>query len=369
MIAEQFKELIRRCVQCGTCTASCPSKDVSDYNIRKLVRRVQLNLFSDKAFLAKYPWLCTQCYRCYALCTEGLEIPKLVLALRELALKSGTAPSGVYEVLEAIKRFNSPYRSLTRTKASWVKQPLQQSTGARLLYWVGCTPSIKATGIAEATVKALKGAGLEFKLLSDEPCCGEPLIRLGLIDEARSIALKVVEAVGGAGVETVVTSCSSCYNAFTKLYPEALGVSFSNVKILHVSQLLEQRVKGMGLKPDKPLTLTYHDPCSLGRHSGVYDAPRSVLHSIEGVKLVEANPTREYATCCGGGGGLWSLNYEMAMEIAYRKLVKDVLPLNVEGLVTCCPMCYMNFKLTSAKKKLPLKIYDLTEVVAMAVGR
>ncbi|MEM1538270.1 MAG: (Fe-S)-binding protein [Candidatus Nezhaarchaeales archaeon] len=367
MIEERFKELIRRCAQCGTCTASCPLKDVSDFNIRKLVRRVQLNLFNTREFLARYPWLCTQCYRCQVLCTEELEIPKLVLALRELALKSGMAPSQVYEALEAIRKFNSPYRSLTRTKTSWLKQPFQLSTRVHLLYWVGCTPSIKARGIAEATLKALKGLNLEFKLLNDEPCCGEPLIRLGLIDEARLVALKTVKAVEEAGVEAIVTPCSGCYNAFIKLYPETLGVEFPSVKVMHVSQLLEQNLKGAGLRLNEPLTLTYHDPCSLGRHSGVYDAPRKALNSIDGVKLVEINPTRDYATCCGGGGGLWPLNYEMAMEIAYKKLVKEVLPLNVEGLATCCPLCYMNFKLTSTKRKLPLRIYDLTEVVSMAI--
>ena len=368
MIRERFKEIIRHCAQCGVCTAACPSKDVSDFNIRRLVRHLQLDLFNDDAFLGKYPWLCTHCYRCQELCTEELEIPKLVLALRQLALKSGAAPEEVYRVLKSIKSSGSPYLSLTRTKTSWMKPPLQPSVDASLLYWVGCTSSIMAPNIAEATAEVLKKLGLGFKLLNGELCCGEPLISLGLLDEARHIAVRVVEAIEGANVKRLITSCSGCYNAFTKLYPETLGIEFSNVEILHISQLLNQNVNA-GFKLEKPIAVTYHDPCSLGRRSKVYDAPRNVLKSIEGVKLVEMNPTREYSGCCGGGGGLWSLNHEMAMEMAYRRLLRDVVPLRVEGLVTCCPICYMNFKLASAKKKVPVKVYDLAEIAAMSMSR
>lgn len=367
MISEQFKDIIRHCTQCGVCTAACPSKDVSDFNIRRLVRHVQLNLFNNEAFLSKYPWLCTQCYRCGELCTKGFEIPKFVLALRELALKSDAAPDGVYEVLKSVKRFGGPYLSLTRTKSSWIKPSLRLSAGAHVLYWVGCTSSVMAPNIAGVTAKVLTKLGLEFKLLDEEPCCGEPLIRLGLLEAAKDIAAKVVEAVERANVKSLITSCPSCYNTFTRLYPEILGIKFPAVEVFHTSQLLDQ-TKSANFKLEKSMVVTYHDPCSLGRHSKIYDAPRNVLKSINGVKLIEMNPAKEYSYCCGGGGGLWSLNYEMAMEIAYRKLVRDVLPLGVEGLVTCCPMCYMNFKLISRRKKVPVKVYDLAEVVAMAAG-
>jgi len=370
MITEEFKDIIRACEQCGTCTASCPTKEASDFNIRKVVRHLQLELYEDKDFLSKYPWLCTQCLRCRELCTEGLEIPKLVMALRELSLKNAAVPESVHSLKKAIKEFDSPYQSRTRTKETWINEKLghsRQSSDVDLLYWVGCTPSIMAPNLANAAVEVLTKLDLGYKILNNEPCCGEPLISLGLIDEARDKAVKVKKVIEKAHIKRLVTSCSGCYNAFTKLYPDILGVNFSGIEILHMSQVLNKNMNEE-FKLEKSIALTYHDPCSLGRHSKVYDAPRKVLESIEGLSFVEMEHTREFSRCCGGGGGVLSLDYKMAMKIANNVLTKDILPLGVEGVVTCCPSCYLNFKRTALKNKIPIKIYDLSEVAALCGG-
>jgi Fe-S oxidoreductase len=366
-ITEEFKELIRICEQCGTCTAACPSAYASDFNIRKLIRHLQLDLHEEKDFLVKYPWLCALCYRCKELCTEGLDISDLVLALRELALKRGQGPAKVQETLEAVRSSGSPYASTTRTKSSWAA-PEDLSNDADTLYWVGCTTAFRAPGIAKASVKALKGIDVKVKLLEGEPCCAEPLITLGLLDEAKEIATKVVQQIKDSGAKRVVASCSGCYNTFKRFYPELLEVEIPDVEIVHISELLgreKEESSESGLKLEKSLKLAYHDPCSLGRHTKVYDAPRKVLESIEGVTLVEAYPSKEFSGCCGGGGGLWSLNNEMANKIAEGRLRRDILPLEVDGIVTCCPLCNLNFRHTAAKKKIPLKVYDIAEIVAM----
>ncbi|MEE9151072.1 MAG: (Fe-S)-binding protein, partial [Thermoplasmata archaeon] len=265
VITERYKELIRCCEQCGTCTASCPTKEVSDFNIRKLVRHLQLEIHEEKEFLGKYPWICTLCYRCRELCYEGLDIPKLVLALRELALENEAAPKEVQNVLESIKNNYSPYKSTGKSKTSRIKPPLRSIEDTKVLYWIGCTPSIKTPNIAKATAYVLIKVGKEFKILTEEPCCGEPLICLGLLDEAKGIALKVVETIKNANVEQFITSCSGCYNAFTRLYPDILGVEFSGLEILHTSQLLSKNMSGFKL--EEPMKVTYHDPCTLGRHA------------------------------------------------------------------------------------------------------
>jgi Fe-S oxidoreductase len=365
MITEQYKDMIRRCEQCGTCTASCPTKEVSDFNIRKLVRHLQLEIHEDKDFLTKYPWLCTLCYRCKELCTEGLDIPKLVWALRELALNNEAAPKEVGVLLDTIKSDNSPYVLKGKSKTSRIKPPLTSSEDAKTLFWMGCTPSIRAPNIVSATAEMMNRLGHKFKILNEEPCCAEPLICLGLLDEAKGNANKVIEMIKNSNVEQLIVSCSGCYNAFTKLYPEILDIEFSDVEILHTSQFLNKYMKD--LKLEEPMRITYHDPCTLGRHSGIYDEPRKVLESIEGIELVEMERNRQFSSCCGGGGGLPSLKPNMALEIAERKLSKEVLPLGVEALVTSCPMCYLNFKYTSMKKKIPLKVYDLSEIAAMSV--
>jgi len=368
MITEDFKDIIRACEQCGTCTASCPTKEASDFNIRKVVRHLQLEIHEDKDFLSKYPWLCTQCYRCRELCTEGLEIPKLVMALRKLALTNAVEPESVHSLSKSVKEFDSPYQSQTRTKETWINKKFgdsKKSSNADLLYWVGCTPSIMAPNIANATSEVLTKINQGYKILNNEPCCGEPLISLGLIDEAKETAEKVKKVIEKAHIKRLVTSCSGCYNTFTNLYPEVLGINFSGIEILHISQMLSKNIN-QEFKLEKPMKLTYHDPCSLGRHSKIYDAPRDVLKSIEGLIFIEMERTKEYARCCGGGGGVLSLDYKMAMEIANNMLKKDILTLGVEGLVTCCPSCYLNFKRSVLKNKIPIKIYDLSEVAALS---
>jgi len=367
MITEEFKDIIRTCEQCGTCTASCPTKEASDFNIRKVVRYLQLELHDDKDFLRKYPWLCTQCYRCQELCTEGLEIPKLVIALRKLALKNKAAPDNVHNLNKFIKKFDSPYQSQTRTKESWIDKKSGdngQSTEADLLYWVGCTPSLMAPNIANATASVLSKLNLDYKTLKNEPCCGEPLITLGLINEAKEKAAQVKKVIENTNIAKLVTSCSGCYNTFTKSYPEELDVELSGIEVLHISQVLSNNMNEE-FKLEKQMSLTYHDPCSLGRHSKVYDAPRKVLESIDGINFIELDRNKECARCCGGGGGVQSLDYKMSMEIANNMLKNDILPLGVEGLVTCCPSCYLNFKRTALKNKIPIKIYDLSEVATM----
>ena len=266
-ITTRYQELIRRCVQCGTCTASCPTSEFSDFNIRKLVRYLQLDFQEDFEFLSSYPWLCTLCFRCKEQCTEGLAIPNLVWSLREMAIEKGASPNEAKALLDTTKTENSPYILKGRSKTARIKSPINSQEDANTLFWMGCTPSIKVPDIIGATADVLNKMGHGFKVLSQEPCCGEPLICLGFMDEAREIAQGVVKDISDSGVSEVIAPCSGCYNAFKHLYPERLGVEFEGVEILHSSQFLAKNIKD--LKLENPLKITYHDPCTLGRHRNI----------------------------------------------------------------------------------------------------
>ena len=152
-VRETYRDLISRCVQCGTCTASCPSSEVSDFNIRRIVRRLQLDREADNGFLSTLPWLCTQCSRCHVLCTEGLELPEMIMALRRLAVEEGHAPEAARQIWTAVKETGSPYRSSTRTKSSWIDEQVRVTADSEILCWLGCTPSILSPNIARATAR------------------------------------------------------------------------------------------------------------------------------------------------------------------------------------------------------------------------
>jgi Fe-S oxidoreductase len=231
---------------------------------------------------------------------------------------------------------------------------------------MGCTPSMKATNIAKTTADVLNKTGIQYNIIDDEPCCGEPLVCLGFMDEAQAIAEDVKKVIEDVNAKTVVTPCSGCNDAFTRLYPEKLGIEFSGIEFLHLSQFLQYKVEG--LKLSEPMTVTYHDPCTLGRHSGEYEAPRKILDSIEGIGLVEMQRDKQFGGCCGGGGGLPSVDLNASGGIAKKMIERDVLPLGVDALVSSCPMCHLNFKYAAKKNKFPLRVYDIFEIVAMCLA-
>ena len=237
----------------------------------------------------------------------------------------------------------------------------------RVLYWVGCVTSFRYPDIAKAAVQALRKMGVDPMLLGErEGCCGDLLLLTGQLEAARVNAERVLKTLEPEGFDVLVTGCSGCYRAFTKGF-EDLGLKPS-FKVLHASQLVESLIKRGAVRfKELKMKATYHDPCELGRLSGVYDAPRNVLKAIPGLTLIEMASSRNLARCCGAGGGFFGLSPDVAQELALTRIRSDVLPTGAEALVTACPACYMNFHYVIAREDLPLKLYDLMEVVNAAL--
>ena len=237
----------------------------------------------------------------------------------------------------------------------------------RVLYWVGCVTSFRYPDIARAAVQALRKMGVDPILLGErEGCCGDLLFLTGQLDAARENAERVLRIIEAERPDVLVTGCSGCYRAFTKGF-EDVGLKPS-FRVLHASQFIEELInKGAVRFKELRMKVTYHDPCELGRLSGVYDAPRNVLKAIPGLELVEMAASRNLARCCGAGGGLFGLNPDVAQELGLIRLRNDVLPTGAEALVSACPTCYMNFYYIIAREDLPIKLYDLMEIVNMAL--
>lgn len=239
---------------------------------------------------------------------------------------------------------------------------------SRILYWRGCVSRYRLNHVIEATINVFEKLGINYTLLGDrEGCCGDFLLLLGLIDEAKRCAVEVVSEIINSKVDIVVTNCAGCYRAFSREYPERLGIEMP-FAVMHLSQLLNVLMKdnSMEFNPIR-MKVTYHDPCELGRRCGIYEEPRSVLKAIPGVRLVESKYARESCRCCGAGGGVFALYPNLSIEVAKDKLEKEVLPLEVDALVTCCPVCYINLSYAATMHDLPLEVYDIAEVVAMAL--
>ena len=216
-----------------------------------------------------------------------------------------------------------------------------------MIYFQGCTARKKLKTIPKSTQKLLDQAGVEYKLLDDEECCGSVLLRTGFAEDAQEAMRKTYDKLKG---ERVVVSCAGCYRTFREDYPQHVG----EVDVVHISQLLEELISEGKLQIQKEeVKVTYHDPCHLGRHLGEYDAPRRVLEKKG--DLVEMDKNREEARCCGSGGGVKSAYPELSESMAERR-VDDARKTGAELLVTCCPFCVLN--LESVGK---IRVLDLTE--------
>jgi len=281
----------------------------------------------------------------------------------ELAKKGLTIPE--HEVFtERIKRFHNPYGEKHEKRMKWLPPEAKVAERADTAYFVGCTTAYRRPEIAEATVRILNAGGVDFVTLHPEEwCCGSPALRVGKRDLFLDLARHNVEAIRRSGVTKVVASCAGCYRGLSQDYPEFVGET--PFKVVHTSELMAELIKEGQLKLTRevPETVTYHDPCHLGRHTGIYEEPREVLRSIPAIKLVEMPKNRENALCCGAGGGVKAGFPDFAIQAALRRLdeAKDV---GAESIVSTCPFCAHNLKEAIRKSGSQLKFYDLAELVS-----
>jgi Fe-S oxidoreductase len=221
-----------------------------------------------------------------------------------------------------------------------------------MIYFRGCVAREKLQNIGKATEEILKLAGVDYKILENEKCCGSFLLRTGFIAEAKEVMKNTLKEIGE---EKVLVSCAGCYKTFKKDYKELLDVE---IDVIHSSKLFNQLINDekIDLKyMDKKVT--YHDPCHLGRQMEEYDAPRMVISKAS--NLVEMKRSREKSRCCGAGAGVRSAYPRITEEIAKSRL-GDAEDVNVEVIITSCPFCILNLNSACLGSK---SVFDLAEFV------
>lgn len=221
-----------------------------------------------------------------------------------------------------------------------------------LLYFKGCTAREKLNSISKATERILKAANVKYEILDDEKCCGSVLLRTGFLDDAIEQMNGNLKDLEG---RTILTSCAGCYKTLKEDYKKYLSVE---LKVIHISQLLEQLIKEnkISIKGKDNLNVTYHDSCHLGRHAGEYEAPRNVINSIS--NLVEMENIKEKSRCCGSGGGVKSAYGNLSDSIANLR-IKEAEETGADLLVSACPFCKLNLSQNSDD----LEVLDLSEFV------
>ncbi len=380
---------IQACTNCQACADVCPAvagsldgKLSAVYRLttlgrilktrtgfwRKLCRirestAEELRAFSDTVFR------CTLCGNCRQVCPVGIDLTQLWHSVRRDLVDSDAYPGKIDMIRENLDESHNVFGEDNEERAEWVEDIPDAPDHryirdrAELVYFTGCVSSFfpLAQQIPIALVKILDAARVDFTLLGeDEWCCGFPLLGAGLGDQLDGLIANNVAAVKAKGAKQVIFACPSCYRMWQEYYPREF-------EITHVTEFLWGLIKsGRLLLQGLDLTVTYHDPCDLGRGSGEYDAPRDIIRSIPGIRFVELTNNRENCKCCGGGGNLEMIDSGLTADIAKAK-IDEVLHTGAEAVVTACQQCVRTMATYTRRNKISLEVMDIVQLIQKAL--
>jgi Fe-S oxidoreductase len=278
----------------------------------------------------------------------------------------------------ALRKEGNIWAAYRRNRAAWFPKDLQEKHGtahrAKAAYFAGCTASYVEADIAMASVRLLDAAGVDFTYVGEkENCCGTPMLVAGKWDVFAEVMKQNVQVMKEAGADTVITSCPACNMMWRQVYPawaKKVGVEYGIVT-KHYSEVVAEKIqKGAFKFPEKAqknrVTVTWHDSCHIGRASGVYEPPRQLIQAIPNVNFVEMPYNRDEAHCCGSVLTLIK-DPPVAAEVGRTRL-EEALEVNAEKILTLCPCCQVQLRVSAKKKQLPVEVMDLANFAASALG-
>jgi Fe-S oxidoreductase len=358
------------CMQCGTCTSVCPWNQFLSYSPRRILRRLALETGSEET-VDKAVWSCVTCNACGAACPRGIEIIDVIRSVRGLNISGGRIPASVAAPLDSLEVNGNPWNGAREQRLEWAGDldlPVFAPEHEYCLFTCCTTaydPASRSAG--RALLQLLTSTGINLGTLgAQESCCGDPSHQLGAGELSSGMVLKNTELFLQAGVRKLLTTSPHCLNAFKNKYAGLAGL----VVVEHYTELLDRLVHAGRLRPFREVAaaVTYHDPCYLGRHNGIYEAPRRLLQSIPGLTLVEMAGNKENSQCCGGGGGgAWS-DAPRSRRLGVLR-VEEALESGAEVIATACPycMCMLNDAIEALGVADRIAVRDLAELLWQSV--
>ncbi|MCL2786002.1 MAG: heterodisulfide reductase-related iron-sulfur binding cluster, partial [Methanomassiliicoccaceae archaeon] len=307
---------------------------------------------------------CTGCGNCETVCHAGLELVTFWEKIRTWLVDNGIGPMPEHvKIVERISTVRNPYGESQEERDAWWPESVKRAETPDVVMYAGCTGSFRMKDIPKAGVIVLDRAGVKQNCLgASEICCTSPALRTGTSSLTRRAADEVVNKADAIGAKDMIMTCSGCFKTVSTDFGDHYSMVGQNV--YHFTQYVEKLLADRKLPLNNPINakVTYHDPCHLGRHSKVFDAPRNVLKKIKGVQFVEMERNREGSRCCGAGGGYKSAFNDFAVNIASER-VKDAEEVGAQIIATACPFCVLN--LTAGAKKIgsKVKVMDISEIL------
>ncbi len=362
------------CAECGKCTAVCPLAACGGFSARVIAcQHLEEELQGHGLGIKR----CLTCGSCDLRCPQGVRFTELVRELRRMSRDDSFEPEcphggALLSLMRLMARGNA-----RQNRLAWLSDDLKtEPEKGDLFYWTGCAPyydaffpelAAPALPAVRAAVRLLNALSITPVVSPEERCCGHDLLWNGDRESFERLAKHNVALVQASGATTLVTSCAECLRTWKLDYEPFLPSK--PPRILHLSELLVERMGELKLKPNGRRRLTFQDPCRLGRHLGIYEPPRRVLAALPGVDLVEMAHTGRSARCCAGG--TWSHCDRFAKEIQVNRL-REARSAEADVLVTACPKCRIHFRCAmrdeDVRVETEIEMRDLAEVVAQALA-
>jgi Fe-S oxidoreductase len=416
---DNFAYDMSRCIKCKGCywvehtympgvrfSTRCPSNTWNDFDAYGAFGKMRIGLAMIEGKLKWTPKLLEiiyadpLCGACDVGCKRNLdlEIGLGLEAMRVKAVQDGAGPMPAHKrVAQNIAKSHNQFGAPHENRKKWLTSDIKVADKADVLYFVGCSASYLNPEIAQATAKILNTSGTPFMLMPDEWCCGNTLFSVGMLDEARKLAKRNIEAVKASGAKTVLTACAEGYRMWKVDYPKLLNIATSDLgfNVRHLVEFADRALRKGTLKLTKPvdLRLAYHDSCGISRladpwtpysgergwmgmvdprlkrrrgTSGLYAQPRNILKAIPGLAFVEMPRTRENSFCCGAGRGTKEAFPDLASFSAKHRL-EEVREVGAEALVSACPWCKNNFAQAVKENGDNIKVMDIAELIAASL--
>jgi len=394
------------CMECGRCQDACPAfRTDKPLSPKMILFNMEKNLLAERsAVIAKNRgaqkalvpgvhaeeeiWSCTTCGACQHVCPVEIEHIRKIVGMRQnRVLQESKFPAPLNGFFRNLETNANPWGIGFAGRGSWADgldlNVLADRPEAEYLFWVGCAGSFDDEGrkTTRAFARLLASAGVDFAILGpEEKCCGDSARRLGNEYLFQTLAAEAIETFARYNVRKILTVCPHGYNTFKNEYPRLVErlaslspearTHFSRIEVWHHSAFLAALLSSGRLKPAPSAgrRIAYHDPCYLGRHNGLIDAPRTVLRASSGAAPVELSDNREHSLCCGAGGGLMWTEETLGTRINHLRS-EQILASGVSDVATSCPFCLTMLRDGLRDKgRSDIAVGDIARILAGSLG-